>query len=180
MTEITIQQFEAILERAVIILTEKLRNNDDYHDPEAFEKLVEEVLRDESRNLKATAEPTFKPNAFPDIKVGNFGVEVKYTGRDKWTSPGNSIFEGVGDRDVDKIYVIFGKTGGTSEVRWSRYEDCISDVRVVRAPSFAIDMEGSSKLFDKIAMHYAIFRELDKKEKLDIICLLYTSPSPRD
>ena len=50
---------------------------------------------------------------FPDILVGrNFGVEVKSTNKDHWTSTGSSIVESTRDKDVECIYLLFGKLGG--------------------------------------------------------------------
>lgn len=35
-----------------------------------------------------------KAQAFPDIAIGQFGVEVKFTEKDNWRSVANSISEG--------------------------------------------------------------------------------------
>lgn len=163
---ISVEQFEQILGRAATRLTDDLRSSDEHHNPEAFEKLVEDVLREEASGLEMTVERTFNHSAFPDIKVGSFGIEVKYTNKDRWHTVGNSIFEGMRDWDVKDIYLVFGKGGGTPEVRWSRYEECITDVRLTHAPSFAVDMDEPSLLFNELNMSYNEFSKLNDKEKL--------------
>ena len=173
-TNTSVEQFEQILGRAVTRLTDDLRNSDGYHTPEAFEKLVENVLRDESSGSEMTVERTFRPSAFPDIKVGSFGVEVKYTSKDRWHTVGNSIFEGMRDEDVKNIYLVFGKGGGTPEARWSRYEECITDVRLTHAPSFVIDMDEPSLLFNDLNMSYDEFSEISREDKIKTIKEYYT------
>ena len=171
---ISVEQFEQILGRAVTRLTDDLRNSDEHHTSEAFEKLVEKALRSEASFLGITAERTFHANAFPDIKVGSFGVEVKYTSKDRWHTVGNSIFEGMRDEDIQYLYLVFGKGGGTPEARWSRYEECITDVRLTHAPSFAIDMDEPSLLFNELSMSYDKFSELSRENKIKTIKEYYT------
>lgn len=163
---ISVEQFELILDDVVARLDEDFCDSDEYHTPDAFEKRVEDVLRNESSDSGITVESTFHASAFPDINAGGFGVEVKYTSRDRWYAIGNSIFEGSRDPDVDSIYIIFGKAGGKPEVRWRRYQDCITEVRLSHAPSFVVDMNASSLLFDNIGINYDEFSELNKEEKL--------------
>ena len=126
-------------------------------------------------DLGTEVKSTFHPSAFPDIRVGSFGVEVKYTNKDRWHTVGNSIFEGMRDKNVKNIYLVFGKGGGTPEIRWSRYQDCITDVRLSQAPRFAIDMDKPSLLFNGLNISYDEFSELDEEEKLITIKEYYCS-----
>lgn len=163
-------QFESILEQAAEILTENLRSSTLYRGPERFEQGVLDMLRVAARGLGATIEPTFHPNAFPDIRVNGFGVEVKYSRRDTWNAVGNSVFEGMRDEAVGSIYVVFGKVGGTPEVRWGKYEDCVNHVRVSNSPRFVLDMsETEASLFERIGVDYSAFAALEDDGKMAYI-----------
>lgn len=50
--------------------------------------------------------------AFPDIAMGEYGVEVKFTLNDTWRSIANSVLETQRIDEVKHIYVVFGKMGG--------------------------------------------------------------------
>ena len=121
----TPEQFEEVLQRASEILTDNVRASTLYHGPDEFEHGCLDMLKVAAKDCGATVGPTFHPRAFPDIKANGFGVEVKYSKRDTWHAVGNSVFEGMRDESVGRIYVLFGKIGGTPEVRWGRYEDCV-------------------------------------------------------
>src|SRR3989338_455677 len=48
--------------------------------------------------------------AFPDIVARKlYGVEVKMTSGDKWTSTGNSVRETTRIKDIKTIFIFFGK-----------------------------------------------------------------------
>lgn len=52
-------------------------------------------------------------HTFPDIVAERyFGVEVKSTKHNHWTSTGSSIVESTRSEWVDNIYMLFGKLGG--------------------------------------------------------------------
>lgn len=163
----TPEQFEALLHRTAEILTDNLRASTIYHGPEEFQQGVLDMLRVAARDCRVTVEPTFHPHAFPDIRVNGFGVEAKYTKRDTWSAVGNSVFESMRDPAVFSIYVMFGKTGGTAEARWGRYEDCVKHVRVSNAPRFVVDMENDeSSLFEQFDIGYDDFALLDDDGKM--------------
>lgn len=69
-------------------------------------------------------------HSFPDIMTGKYyGVEVKSTKDDKWTSVGSSIVESTRDQYVEDIYMMFGKLGGkVPEFRFRPYQDCLSNI----------------------------------------------------
>ena len=114
-----------------------------------------------------TVEPTFHAHAFPDIRVNGFGVEVKYSKRNTWNAVGNSVFESMRDSAVDLIYVIFGKGGGQPEVRWAKYEDCVTHVRVSNAPRFVVDMDSNDlPLFERFDISYDDFVKLNADGKM--------------
>ena len=163
----TPEEFERALDRACDYLTENVRSNTDYHDPAVFERHAIDMLKLAARDCGITVEPTFHPHAFPDIRANGFGVEVKYTKQDTWLAVGNSIFEGMRDPNVSTIYVLFGKIGGEPEVRWRRYHDCITHVRVSNSPRFVVEMEGDrSSLFDHMRVTYDQFSILSDEQKM--------------
>jgi hypothetical protein len=100
------------------------------------------------------------------MRANGFGVEVKTTNKDNWQSVGNSVFEGMRDEAVKKIYVVFGKMGGMPAVRWGHYEKCINHVRISHAPRFCLEMENPEPLFDKLQISYDDFCKLPAKEKM--------------
>ncbi len=136
------------------------------HDQARFEQGVQDALRHAAERLGLTVGPSFHPHAFPDIRANGYGVEVKYTSQDTWLAVGNSIFEGMRDPDVQRVYIMYGKAGGVPEARWARYEDCITHVRVSHAPRFVVDLDGGSRLFDRIPVPYAEFATLTDDEKM--------------
>ena len=99
---------------------------------------------------------------FPDILVGrNFGVEVKSTNKDHWTSTGSSIVESTRDKDVECIYLLFGKLGGDiPEFRCRPYPDVLSEVAVTHSPRYRIDMTlgAGETIFDKMGVSYEDLR----------------------
>ena len=144
----TPEEFEAILDEAVSSLARRAQTEGVCGDSRTFEDWVCDALRQASAEKDVRADPTFHPHAFPDITVNGFGVEVKYTIKNSWLAVGNSIFEGMREPTVNRVYVVFGKMGGWPEVRWKRYEDCVTHVRIAQAPRFVVEMDRVSPLFD--------------------------------
>ena len=95
---------------------------------------------------------------FPDIVAARlYGVEVKSTQGNHWTSTGSSILETTRVPDVKRIYMTFGKLGGTPIEFLSRpYEECLCDIAVTHMPRYKINMclsEGET-IFDKMKIPY--------------------------
>lgn len=116
---------------------------------------------------------------FPDIQAaGHFGVEVKSTKSDTWTSTGSSIVESTRIPDVSRIYMLFAKLGGkTPEFRCRPYEQCLSNIAVTHAPRYLIDMNladnGEKNIFEKMSVEYDTFRMLGEKEKINSVRKYY-------
>lgn len=165
----TQSEFEGILDTAVKQLNEEVRADTRLHNAKAFEERVAEVLKLVAEDQEINISPTFHPHAFPDIRANGFGVEVKTTTKDSWLSVGNSIFEGMRDDSVEQIYVVFGKLGGMPAVKWGRYEEKITHVRISHAPRFVIEMEEPQPLFEKLEIPYEKFAELPAVEKMTYI-----------
>ena len=105
---------------------------------------------------------------FPDIVVANkFGVEVKSTTEDQWTSTGGSILESTRVNGVDFIFLTFGKLGGEIKFLSRPYRECMSDIVVTHYPRYKIDMEISegATIFDKIGVSYNNLRKLENPVK---------------
>ena len=162
----TPEEFENVLDKVVDQLTSEVRTDNQYHGPNVFELRVRAVLESVAHGLNIKINPTFHVHAFPDIRANGFGVEVKTTNKDSWQSVGNSVFEGMRDASVKLIYVVFGKMGGLPEVRWGRYEEIITHVRISHAPRFVLEMDRESPLFKKMDISYESFSELTPTDKM--------------
>jgi uncharacterized protein YciI len=165
----TLAQFETLLDKACSQLGKDIQDpQSQYRSPEAFEKRVFEVLKSVAQGERIEINPTFNPHAFPDIRANGFGVEVKTTNKDSWQSVGNSVFEGMRDPDVTQIYVVFGKMGGAPSVKWGRYEEKITHVRISHAPRFVLEMDDDKKksLFKTMGVSYDEFYKLSAKQKM--------------
>ena len=55
---------------------------------------------------------------FPDIVLGDVGIEVKFTEADTWRCIANSVLETNKVRSVKHICIVYGKMGGVPEVRY--------------------------------------------------------------
>jgi len=102
---------------------------------------------------------------FPDIIANNlYGVEVKSTKGNHWTSTGSSILETTRVQDIKRIYMTFGKLGGNPiEFISKPYEYCLYDIAVTHMPRYLINMQlrPGETIFDKMHISY---NELRKKE----------------
>ncbi|MHB8779638.1 MAG: restriction endonuclease, partial [Anaerolineales bacterium] len=87
------EEFEQILDIVCQKLTDEA-NRKVFQKAEQFENRVREVLRESVKNDSSISiNTTPHPQAFPDIAVGRFGVEVKFTLSDTWRSVANSVLE---------------------------------------------------------------------------------------
>lgn len=116
---------------------------------------------------------------FPDIVAERYyGVEVKTTKDNNWKSTGGSIVENTRIKDVDNIYMLFGKLGGEYvEFRCKPYQDCLSNIAVTHSPRYLIDMELNTTIFDKLGTKYDNFRLLSEGEKISALRQYYKQES---
>ena len=132
-----------------------------------LEKISERVLKDVSPATPFRAEQIQLVSGahFPDILAAQYyGVEVKSTEKDHWTSTGSSIMESTRLSDVRDIYLLFGKLGGdTPEFMCRPYQDCLYDIAVTHSPRYLIDMElkKGESIFDKMGTTYDALRSSD-------------------
>lgn len=163
----TKENFEVLLDKVVTRLADDVRRDTKYHKPLVFQSRVLEVMQQVARESgDLSVNPAWHPHAFPDIKANGFGVEVKTVANDSWLSVGNSIFEGMRDQDAKEIYIIFGKLGGMPNVRWGRYQERVTHVRISHAPRFVIEMDRDSSLFGHMNIPYSEFSQLTADEKM--------------
>ena len=157
------QQFAQLMNK-----TEQILNQDASIHVEKYKKLSLSKLEEVSHQAiqlacKGTA---FDPDnvilvsghKFPDIVAeGFYGVEVKSTNKDHWTSTGSSIVESTRIDSVENIYMLFGKLGGTpAEFRCRPYQDVMRDIAVTHSPRYLIDMslKQGETIFDKLELSY--------------------------
>ena len=131
-----------------------------------FENRVREVIRTLLDQFKISVDFSPHPYGFPDIVLGKFGVEVKFSTNDTWRSIANSVFESFRDKEVKAIYVLFGKMGGTPMVRWGRYEECVMHVRTSHVPRFEVDIDAKESLFEKFGITYEQFSALSEEGRM--------------
>lgn len=102
-------------------------------------------------------------HSFPDIIAETYyGVEVKSTKSNHWTSTGSSIVESTRNELVDDIYILFGKLGGNPpEFRCRPYNEVLYDISVTHSPRYLINMElcKGETIFDKMNTSYDMFRK---------------------
>ncbi len=161
--------FENVLDRVCEQLTAASRKVI-FENAAAFEQQVRQLLHDAlSGETAFVIDFTPHPQAFPDIAVGSFGVEVKFTLTDTWRSIGNSVLESNRIEAVEKIYLVFGKMGGLAEVRWGHYEKSVVHVRTSHVPRFEVELFAEKSLFQSMGVDYDRFRELPMEEKMQHI-----------
>ncbi len=102
--------------------------------------------------------------SFPDIVAGKFyGVEVKSTAKNHWTSIGSSILESTRIENVERIFLTFGKLGRPVQFISRPYEECMSDIAVTHYPRYKIDMclAPGETIFDKMGVPYDTLRRME-------------------
>ncbi len=165
----TPRDFEELLTAVSLRLTDEVRASSVCHEPSTFENRVRAVLTELARDKGVAVDPSPQAQVFPDIVMGEFGIEVKVVHANSWRSIANSVFEGTRDPNVKHIYVLFGKMGGKPEVRWGRYENCVMHVRTSHVPRFEVDIDAKESLFAKFGISYQDFCKLSDHEKMEHI-----------
>ena len=166
--------FEQLLDHCCSQLTREARSTGFKTSPQ-FESRVRKVLSELTKDDESfVIDFSPHPQAFPDIAMGNYGVEVKFTLNDTWRSVANSILETQRIETVKHIYIVFGKMGGSPEVRWADYEQSIIHVRTSHVPRFEIELPSEKtvekeSLFVGMKIRYDDFRKLPMKDKMKYI-----------
>ena len=161
----TTNEFEKLLTDVADRLEAEVRQSSVYRPPHEFENRARQLLLDLGNDVNLSPHP----HLFPDIVLGEFGIEVKVVNTDSWRTVGNSIFEGTRDLNVKKVYVLYGKMGGTPSVRWAKYEDCVMHVRTSHVPRFELEIGAKESLFAKFEISYEDFCELPHESKMKLV-----------
>ena len=170
----TTKDFETLLDKCCEILTGEAKATG-FKSSRHFEDRVRCVLSELTAD-DASITIDFNPpaQAFPDIAMGEYGVEVKYTTADTWRSIANSVLETQRVEGVKFIYIVFGKMGGMPEVRWREYEESVVHVRTSHVPRFEVEVatdpnNARESLFKQMGISYEKFRLLNMSEKMKFI-----------
>lgn len=160
--------------RALMTKTDRLLNVDAADRPAYYVSRGGNLLEDDVKNaLDECAKGTpfagtiekVSGQRFPDIVAAKYyGVEVKSTKDDHWTSIGSSILETTRVSVVERIYMTFGKLGGNPiEFLSKPYEECLYGIAVTHMPRYLIDMrlKPGQTIFDKMGVHYDELRQMD-------------------
>ena len=164
------REFKDLMSASEKWLNQDARTRDFYYKTRSGKPLEKDVFEVVTRNAVGTSfEGTIQlisKNYFPDIVANKYyGVEVKSTKDDKWTSMGSSILESTREDGVERIYMMFGKLGGIpSEFRCRPYEEVLSGVAVTHYPRYQIDMRLriGETIFDKMEVSYDKMRKMEQ------------------
>ncbi|MDX1995920.1 MAG: restriction endonuclease [bacterium] len=163
-------EFERLLAALCERLTAEARQTP-FTTSKQFENRVREVVQELINDPSQPIDFDPHPQAFPDIAIGAFGIEVKFTTADTWRSVANSVLERNRIDAVKKIYLVFGKMGGTPEVKAGDYEKCVMHVRTSHVPRFEVEVfpQPQESLFEKMKVTYDEFRLSPMEAKMKFI-----------
>lgn len=161
-------EFEKILDSIVDQLTQEARATP-FKSAKEFEERVREVASEYIQDAEIEIDFNPHPQAFPDIAIGDFGIEVKFTTNDTWRSVANSILETNRIDSVQFVYIVFGKMGGTPTVKWGEYEKSVMHVRTSHVPRFEVEIGAEQSLFEQMGISYDDFRVSEMHEKMEYI-----------
>lgn len=162
------QLFETLLTTLCSDLTLESQRSP-FQTSKQFENRIREYLQTSLNDRELSIDFDPHPQAFPDIAIGQLGIEVKFTIHDTWRSVANSVLETNRIKTIDKIYLVFGKMGGIPEVRWAVYDKSIVHVRTSHVPRFEVELSNRESLFDLMGVSYDEFRKSPMGEKMRLI-----------
>ena len=158
--------FEEMLSEVCQRLTVDAQRGPMYESASDFEERVRQELASMPQLEGVAVDFSPHPHQFPDIILGAYGVEVKFTKGDSWRSVANSVFEGTRDPSVTRIYVVYGKLGGEPEVKWGKYDESVIHVRTSHVPRFEIEIDSDRSLFKTMGISYAEFCDLSTEDRM--------------
>lgn len=160
--------FDNIMKATDTLLNNDARDRESYYEKRNGKLLEEDVYK---ALCKASSNTEFAGTiklvsgaSFPDIVANKYyGVEVKSTAKNHWTSIGSSILESTRDKNVERIYLTFGKLGKPVSFMSRPYEECLSGIAVTHYPRYKIDMtlRPGETIFDKMGIPYDTIRKMD-------------------
>jgi hypothetical protein len=162
----TEQELEAVLSGLCSELERDIARGVRFESSGEFERRTREILDALLADYPLNVDFEPHPYVFPDIVLGKYGVEVKFTTGDSWRSVANSVFESRRGQGVEQIYILYGKMGGEPAVRWGRYGDCVVHVRTSHVPRFEVDMLATRSLFEQLGTTYDAFSALAIEDRM--------------
>ena len=160
--------FQRLMKKTDVILNADAQRREDYYTKRSGKPLetdVYEAVREAAIGTEFDGTIQLVSGAsFPDIVAGRYyGVEVKATEKNHWTSTGSSILESTRDANVERIYLTFGKLGRPVEFLSRPYEECLSGIAVTHYPRYLIDMrlQRGETIFDKMGISYDTLRQME-------------------
>ena len=164
----SLDEFRLLMKQTDILLNSESVGRETYYENRNGTQLEEDVFDALQRTAKNTIfEGTIQlvsGASFPDIVANRFyGVEVKSTSKNQWKSIGSSILESTRIKDVERIFLTFGKLGKPVAFISRPYEECLYGISVTHYPRYQIDMELKSgeTIFDKMGISYDELRQLE-------------------
>ena len=133
-------------------------------DISAQRSCLSEYQPDFPLSLKVDMNPPAQ--GFPDIVLGNVGIEVKYTESDTWRCIANSVLETNKVQSVKHICVVYCKMGGVPEVRYDDWENAVMHVRTSHVPRFELEIGAERSLFSIMGISYDDFSALEMSDKM--------------
>jgi hypothetical protein len=161
----TKEGFERLLDSVVATLRDEA-GHAPFTTAKQFENRVREVVKASIDDPTINIDFDPHPQAFPDIAVGEFGIEVKFTTNDTWRSVANSVLETNRINEVKTVYIVFGKMGGVPDVKWGEYEKSVMHVRTSHVPRFEVEIGAPKSLFEQMGISYDNFRVSEMHEKM--------------
>ena len=164
-----LSEFRNLMRKTDTYLNQDAVKRPDYYKTRNGNPLEDDVLialRDSSKGTPffGTIEK-ISGQKFPDIVAAKlYGVEVKSTKDDHWTSTGSSILESTRVSGIERIYMTFGKLGGKPPQFISKpYEECLYDIAVTHMPRYLINMQikPEETIFEKMKLPYDKLRTME-------------------
>lgn len=163
-----LNEFQFLMQRTDSFLNAEAKRNERYFQRRGGKLLENDVFEAVCSCAKGTEfENTIQlvsGASFPDIVAHKYyGIEVKSTEKNHWTSIGSSILESTRNQEVKRIYLTFGKLGTPVEFLSRPYEECLSGIAVTHYPRYQIDMklQKGDTIFDKMGIAYDELRLMD-------------------
>lgn len=178
-----VEVFHSVLDIVCTVLTDEARTVG-FSKALMFENRVREVTQQITDNLDAECDSPIRAaypdefplnlhidmhppaQGFPDIVLGDVGIEVKYTESDTWRCIANSVLETNKVHSVKHICVVYCKMGGIPEVRYDDWEHAVMHVRTSHVPRFELEIGADRSLFSIMGISYDAFSSLDMSEKM--------------
>lgn len=178
-----VEVFHSVLDIVCTVLTDEARTVG-FSKALMFENRVREVTQQIADNLDAECDSPIRAaypdefplnlhidmhppaQGFPDIVLGDVGIEVKYTESDTWRCIANSVLETNKVHSVKHICVVYCKMGGIPEVRYDDWEHAVMHVRTSHVPRFELEIGADRSLFSIMGISYDAFSSLDMSEKM--------------